>query len=93
MSIFKSLFGGKNKETITPQDAIQKLSEVQEMLMKKSAFLEKKIDGELATAKKNGTKNKRDHACALHTNRKIPNYTQYDPHFGGLSIQSNSTNA
>ncbi|XP_069112655.1 charged multivesicular body protein 4c-like isoform X2 [Argopecten irradians] len=59
MSIFKSLFGGKNKETITPQDAIQKLSEVQEMLMKKSAFLEKKIDGELATAKKNGTKNKR----------------------------------
>ncbi|XP_021342991.1 charged multivesicular body protein 4b-like isoform X4 [Mizuhopecten yessoensis] len=59
MSLFTKMFGGKNKETVTPQQAIQNLSEVQEMLMKKSAFLEKKIEGELATAKKNGTKNKR----------------------------------
>lgn len=43
----------------SPQEAIQKLRETEEMLTKKQAYLEQKIDQELALAKKHGTKNKR----------------------------------
>lgn len=42
----------------TPQEAIHKLRETEEMLTKKQEFLEKKIEQELMTAKKHGTKNK-----------------------------------
>ncbi|KAM9342163.1 charged multivesicular body protein 4b-like [Pholidichthys leucotaenia] len=62
MSIFKTLFGGgggKDGKGPSPQEAIQKLRETEEMLTKKQEFLEKKIDQELLTAKKHGTKNKR----------------------------------
>lgn len=61
MSIFGKLFGsgGKGGKGPTAQEAIQKLRETEEMLAKKQDFLEKKIDQELMTAKKNGTKNKR----------------------------------
>lgn len=44
---------------MTTGDAIQKLRETENMLQKKQDFLEKKIEQELDTAKKNGTKNKR----------------------------------
>lgn len=43
----------------TTQEALHKLRETEEMLTKKQDFLEKKIEQELAIAKKNGTKNKR----------------------------------
>lgn len=60
MSIFGKLFGGKKGEAApSPQEGIQKLREVEEMLNKKSEFLEKKIAQETASAKKHGTKNKR----------------------------------
>ena len=60
MSALARIFGGKKKDQApTAQEAIQKLRETEEMLEKKSDFLEKKIAQELATAKKNGTKNKR----------------------------------
>ena len=61
MSLLAKLFGsGKRGEAApTPQEAIQRLREIEEMLNKKSDFLEKKVDQELATAKKHGTKNKR----------------------------------
>lgn len=60
MSWISKAFGGKKKEAeVTPQDAIQRLRETEEMLSKKSQFLEKKIDSELDLAKKHGTKNKR----------------------------------
>lgn len=58
MSFFGKMFGGK-KETITTGEAIQKLRETEEMLIKKQEFLEKKIEQEIETAKKNGSKNKR----------------------------------
>lgn len=54
------IFGsGKKGEPPTPQQAIQKLRETEEMLSKKTEFLEKKIDKEMQTVKKNGMKNKR----------------------------------
>lgn len=54
------IFGGKSKEQPpTTQEAIQKLRSTEEMLTKKSEFLEKKIDGEVQTAKKFASKNKR----------------------------------
>ncbi|KAM9361991.1 charged multivesicular body protein 4b [Symphorus nematophorus] len=67
MSVFGKLFGsgGKGGKAPTPQEAIQRLRETEEMLTKKQDFLEKKIDQELLTAKKNGTKNKRAALQAL----------------------------
>ncbi|KAF3690306.1 Charged multivesicular body protein 4b Chromatin-modifying protein 4b [Channa argus] len=67
MSIFAKLFGsgGKGGKAPTPQEAIQRLRETEEMLAKKQEFLEKKIEQELITAKKNGTKNKRAALQAL----------------------------
>jgi charged multivesicular body protein 4 len=60
MSFMAKLFGaGKKGKAPTAQEGIQRLREVEEMLMKKSEFLEKKIESEIATAKKYGTKNKR----------------------------------
>lgn len=54
------IFGGRNKEQPpTIQEAIQKLRSTEEMLTKKSEFLEKKIDTEVATARKFASKNKR----------------------------------
>ena len=46
-------------------EAIQKLRETEEMLMKKQDFLEKKIEQEVTTAKKNAKTNKRAALQAL----------------------------
>ena len=59
MSTFMKLFGGSKGKPPNSQEAIQKLRETTEMLQKKSDFLEKKIEHEVATAKRHGTKNKR----------------------------------
>lgn len=61
MSALVKLFGGGGKggKQPTPQEAIQRLRETEEMLTKKQDHLEKKIEEELLTAKRNGTKNKR----------------------------------
>lgn len=60
MSIFGKLFGGgKNERAPTAGEAIQKLRDTEEMLIKKQDFLEKKIQQEITIAKQNGTKNKR----------------------------------
>ena len=54
------IFGtGKKGEPPSPQQAIQKLRETEEMLSKKSEFLEKKIEKEMQAVRKNGMKNKR----------------------------------
>jgi len=59
MSLLGKLFGKTGDKAPTPQEAIQRLTETEEMLQKKSDFLEKKIEMEIATARKHGTKNKR----------------------------------
>lgn len=48
--------GGKGP---SPQEAIQRLKETEDMLSKKQEFLEEKIEQELLAARKHGTKNKR----------------------------------
>lgn len=60
MSFFSKVFGGK-KEAAAPStaEAIQKLRETEDMLIKKQEFLETKIDNEVLIAKKNASKNKR----------------------------------
>jgi hypothetical protein len=50
---------GKKEKEPTPEEAIQKLKETEKILIKKQEFLEQKIQQELQTAKKHGTKNKR----------------------------------
>ncbi|XP_003745823.1 charged multivesicular body protein 4b [Galendromus occidentalis] len=68
MSLLSRLFGGGKSsaaKSMSPADAIQRLREVEEMLEKKQQFLEKKMEAELETAKKNGTKNKRVALAAL----------------------------
>lgn len=59
MSFFGKMFGGKKVEAPTTGEAIQKLRETENMLIKKQEFLESKITQEIEIAKKNGTKNKR----------------------------------
>lgn len=59
MSILAQMFGKKGAKAPSPQEAIQRLRETEEMLQKKSDFLEKKIEQEIGTARKHGTKNKR----------------------------------
>lgn len=74
MSVFGKMFGGGGKKGAaapTPQDAIQKLRETEEMLVKKQEFLETKVSQEIAQAKKHGTKNKR---LALHALKRKKQY-------------------
>ncbi|XP_043914575.1 charged multivesicular body protein 4b-like [Protopterus annectens] len=68
MSGFGKFFGkGKQSKgkTPSPQEAIQKLRETEEIMVKKQEFLEQKIQQELTTAKKHGTKNKKAALAAL----------------------------
>lgn len=77
-SFFQRVFGSgkKGEKEPTPQEAIQRLREIEEMLMKKSDFLEKKVSNELAIAKKNGTKNKRVALQALKRKKRFEKQLQ-----------------
>lgn len=70
------MFGAKKEPTLTTGDAIQKLRETENMLLKKQDFLEKKIEIELAEAKKNGTKNKRAAIAALKRKKRYEKQLQ-----------------
>lgn len=60
---------GKKEKGPTPEEAIQKLKETEKILIKKQEFLEQKIQQELQTAKKHGTKNKRGNRGKVPTGR------------------------
>ena len=51
--------GKKKEEPPTTQEAIQRLRSTEELLQKKSDFLEKKIENEVHLARKNASMNKR----------------------------------
>ncbi|KAF2364163.1 Snf7 family [Trinorchestia longiramus] len=77
MSLFSKMFGGgKGAKPPTTAEAIQKLRETEEMLIKKQEFLEKKIQDELKTAKQNGTKNKRVALGALKRKKRYEKQLQ-----------------
>ena len=60
MSILKNLFGKKDKENVpTLEEAIQRLHEVEELLLKRSELLETKIEEQVKIAKVNAANNKR----------------------------------
>jgi charged multivesicular body protein 4 len=88
MSLLASLFGKKDNKAPTPQEAIQRLRETEEMLQKKTDFLEKKIEQELVTAKKNGTKNKRVALQALKRKKRYEKQlTQIDGTLSTIEFQ------
>lgn len=77
MSIFGKIFGGgKNEKAPTTGEAIQKLRDTEEMLVKKQDFLEKKIQSEISIAKQNGTKNKRVALQALKRKKRYDKQLQ-----------------
>lgn len=85
MSFFGKLFGGKKEDqALTTGDAIQKLRETEEMLVKKEEYLEKKIDIELKTAKKNASTNKRG--------IKYSNLWKFSPHHCIFQLQFRRSN-
>jgi len=83
MSVFGKIFGTSKKgpQALSTQDALQKLQETEDMLLKKQDFLEKKITTELATAKTHGTKNKR---MALQALRRKKEYEKQQGHLDGV---------
>ncbi|XP_057291602.1 charged multivesicular body protein 4c-like isoform X1 [Hydractinia symbiolongicarpus] len=77
MSLAKIFGSGKKKEAApTTQEAIQKLRETEDMLTKKTDFLEKKIKNEIIIAKKAGTKDKRTALNALKRKKRLEKQLQ-----------------
>lgn len=77
MSFLSKVFGGKKDEKgPTASDAIQKLRETEDMLVKKQEYLEKKIEYELGLVKKNGTSNKRVAIQALKRKKRYEKQLQ-----------------
>jgi len=71
------MFGGKGKaQPVTSGEAIQKLRDTEDMLMKKQDFLEKKIEQEVATARKNAKTNKRAALQALKRKKRYDSQLQ-----------------
>lgn len=67
MSFFSRIFRRSDSadSATSTANAIQQLVELEAMLQKKTSFLEQKIDEEINTAKKYGTKNKRGQTHSL----------------------------
>jgi len=76
MSFFGKMFGGKKEVAPTTGEAIQKLRETENMLIKKQEFLESKIEEELNTARKNASKNKRVALQALKKKKRLEKQLQ-----------------
>ncbi|XP_067633153.1 charged multivesicular body protein 4 [Eurosta solidaginis] len=76
MSFFGKMFGGKKDVAPTTGEAIQKLRETENMLVKKQEFLESKIEEELNIARKNASKNKRVALQALKKKKRLEKQLQ-----------------
>eukprot|EP00800_Vazella_pourtalesii_P007215 TRINITY_DN19595_c0_g1_i1.p1 TRINITY_DN19595_c0_g1~~TRINITY_DN19595_c0_g1_i1.p1 ORF type:complete len:239 (+),score=83.35 TRINITY_DN19595_c0_g1_i1:46-717(+) len=87
-SALAKIFGSKKGAAPTSEDAISKLRSTEDMLEKKSAFLEKKITEEIATAKRHGTKNKRGAIQALKRKKRLEKQlTQIDGTLSTIEFQ------
>jgi len=77
MSFLSKVFGGKKDGKVpTAFEAIQKLRETEDMLVKKQVFLEGKIQQELAIIVKNGSANKRVALQALKRKKRYDKQLQ-----------------
>lgn len=77
MSFLNKMFGRSEKAApVTTGEAIQKLRETEDMLNKKQDFLEKKIDQEIASARKNAKTNKRGALQALKRKKRYEQQLQ-----------------
>ena len=92
MSFFGKLFGKSgDKDATSTGEAIEKLRDTEEMLMKKVEFLEKKILSEVATAKKNSQTNKRVALQALKRKKRYEKQLQQiDGTLSTIEIQRES---
>ncbi|XP_012708629.2 charged multivesicular body protein 4c [Fundulus heteroclitus] len=78
----------RSKGGPSPQEAIHRLRETEEMLTKKQDYLEKKIEQEIATARKHGTKNKRAALQALKRKKRLEQQlTQIDGTLSTIEFQ------
>ncbi|KAM3929701.1 charged multivesicular body protein 4c isoform 1-T1 [Leptodactylus fuscus] len=95
MSKITKLFTGgsgssskSRKGAPSAQEALFRLRETEEMLTKKQEYLEKKIEQELATARKHGTKNKRAALQALKRKKRLEKQlTQIDGTLSTIEFQ------
>ncbi|XP_029979034.1 charged multivesicular body protein 4c [Sphaeramia orbicularis] len=72
----------------TPQEAIHRLRETEEMLTKKQEYLERRIEQEITVAKKHGTKNKRAALQALKRKKRLEQQlTQIDGTLSTIEFQ------
>ncbi|KAM6900346.1 charged multivesicular body protein 4c [Xenentodon cancila] len=72
----------------SPQEAIHRLRETEEMLTKKQDYLEKRIEQEIMTAKKHGTKNKKAALQALKRKKRLEQQlTQIDGTLSTIEFQ------
>lgn len=88
--LFKPAAGSSKSRKGAPsaQEALFRLRETEEMLTKKQEYLEKKIEQELATAKKHGTKNKRAALQALKRKKRLEKQlTQIDGTLSTIEFQ------
>lgn len=75
MSWIAKAFGmSKGGKPPSPQEAIQKLRETEEMLQKKADFLETKVTKELNIARQHGTKNPQSKRIALQALKRKKRY-------------------
>lgn len=81
MALLNKLFGPgpKKAEGVSPQASIDKLRQTLDMLEKREAYLESKIQKELLSAKQNATKNKRGaQSCPLDLTTPSPRLMMRD---------------
>ncbi|XP_074063962.1 charged multivesicular body protein 4c [Macrotis lagotis] len=85
---FKGGNSSKGKAAPSPQEALARLRETEEMLGKKQEYLEMRIERELALAKKHGTRNKRAALQALKRKKRFEKQlTQIDGTLSTIEFQ------
>ncbi|XP_019507525.1 PREDICTED: charged multivesicular body protein 4c isoform X1 [Hipposideros armiger] len=85
---FKGAGSSKSRAAPSPQEALARLRETEEMLGKKQEYLENRIQRELTLAKKHGTQNKRAALQALKRKKRFEKQlTQIDGTLSTIEFQ------